>query len=245
HVAVALVQPVHALEKLEPALPLERGPLGRRGRVSRRLGRGRTEHELRTPAGGTPTVVGLVRNDPQEPRLERRARTEPRKGGPRLDEAGLGGVLRICRRSRQQKGCPEGDVLIHPHELLEGARVTAPGALRERGVLRRSALHRPVLHRSWPRRSISPCDLYTAAPASVPGRDYAPRGRCLGIVIVSGFGGAPLPRCQLHCHQMKNAAERTMASAATYTLRRTPAISCEGSMRSVSIHTRPRLYRST
>src|SRR5206468_7038919 len=84
-VAVALVETVDPLEQVAEAFPLERGRLGRRGRVSLRLSRG-AERELRTSPGGTSSVVLLVGDDPQEPGLERRARAEPRQRRPRLHE---------------------------------------------------------------------------------------------------------------------------------------------------------------
>jgi len=67
------------------------------------------------------------------------------------------------------------------------------------------------------------------------------RQRPFGTAIVSTFAGLAPPRFQRLCQTTKNAAESTIAAAATKTFRRMPPISCDGSIRSVSIQRRPML----
>ena len=145
-VAVALVEPVDRRQELVAPLSPDRGPLRRRGRVSRRMGRGRAHAESDTPGARATTVVRLVGHDAQEPGLEGRAGPEARQRGPGLHEPDLGRVLRVGGGPDEQVGGAEGDGLVHAHELLEGALVSPPGAVRERSVVGRPALHRPVLH---------------------------------------------------------------------------------------------------
>src|SRR5438094_3359999 len=86
-------------EQLGSPLAVEQRSLGGRGRVPRGLCSGGAEREARATARRAATVVRLVRDDPEEPRPERRSRTKPAERAPCFDEAVLRGVLGLGRAS--------------------------------------------------------------------------------------------------------------------------------------------------
>src|SRR4029077_12003666 len=80
-----------------------------------------------------PTVAGLVRDDPQQPRADRRPVTKAREGGIGLEEGILDGIVGIGLRADEVRG-PQGDVLVAAHELLVRRDVTDAGARDQFGV---------------------------------------------------------------------------------------------------------------
>src|SRR5438093_4380161 len=67
---------VHGREQLRPALRVEHGRLGGRGRVPRGLCCGGSERETRPTSRRAAAVVRLVRDDAEQPRPERRSGAE-------------------------------------------------------------------------------------------------------------------------------------------------------------------------
>src|SRR6202011_1537965 len=75
-----------------------------------------------------------------------------------LHECRLRGVLRVAGRSGND---PRGSVrhlLVAPHQVTVGTRVSLPGPFDESGLVQRAvqstALHRSLLHRSRPTGSV-------------------------------------------------------------------------------------------
>src|SRR5207237_4331758 len=99
------------------------------------------EIDRRTTARRLAAVLGLVRDDPQQPGPKGRAGPEPVESEIRLREALLGGVLGIRRGARDHVRGPGRERLIAPHQLAVCVLVSTLRTLHEIGVLRRSALH--------------------------------------------------------------------------------------------------------
>src|SRR5262249_42726460 len=127
---VALGQGVQRRDQGLVPLRAEERRLGGRGRVPRGRAR-RAERELLPPAGRAPPVPRLVRDDPQQPRPERRAAPEAAERAVRLDEPVLRGLLGVGGVAGEQVGGAEGDPLVQAHELLVGGCVAALRALDE------------------------------------------------------------------------------------------------------------------
>ena len=119
---------VHGREQLRPALRVEHGRLGGRGRVPRGLCRGGSERETRATSRRAAAVVRLVRDDAEQPRPERRSGAEAAQGAPGLDEAVLGRVLGLGRAACDEERGAECDRLVCVHEFCVGLVVAATSA---------------------------------------------------------------------------------------------------------------------
>src|SRR4029079_11866170 len=82
-----------------------------------------------------------VPHDPQEPRAERRARTEPGQRVVHLHEGLLHRVFRLSRLTSDEPCDAIRDALVARYELLVRVDVTVPGEVDELRVLQWSALH--------------------------------------------------------------------------------------------------------
>ena len=140
--------------------------LGRRGRVVLGAVLDGAEGEVDAPALGSTPVAGFVRDDPEQPRPERRAVTEPRKGPVRLHECLLDCVVGLVGAA-DQAGRSEREVLEGAHELLVRIDVAVAGAHDELRFVQWSALHV-----RW---------FYTGCSRAVPG--MAARGIRYGRMI--------------------------------------------------------------
>ena len=92
------------------------------------------------PPGRPPSVAGLVGDDPQDPRPERRVRPEPRQRGVGLDERVLDGVLGVAV-GRDEVGRPDRDVLVASDQLFVGHDLAFPRADDQLGIFQWTALH--------------------------------------------------------------------------------------------------------
>ena len=93
-----------------------------------------------------PPVARLVGDDGEEPGPHGSARAEARQGPPRLDEAGLGGVLGVGGVAGDQVRGAEGDLLVLGDERSERVGVAAAGPFDELVLSRWSAHHSSSLH---------------------------------------------------------------------------------------------------
>src|SRR5439155_943835 len=123
--------------------------LGRQGRVTRGAILGDAKIDRRSPAGRLPAVLGLVRDDPQQPGTEWRTGTEAREREIGLGEAVLRGILGFGREAGYDVRRPRGECLVAPHQLAVCLGVSVLRAFHEYSVLRRPALHGVGSHPSY------------------------------------------------------------------------------------------------
>src|SRR5262249_61818267 len=86
-------------------------------------------------------VARLVRDDAEQPRLERRTCAEAAERAPRLDEPFLRRILGFARAAGDQKRSAICDRLVGVHELSVGVMVAASGALDQLRFVEWTALH--------------------------------------------------------------------------------------------------------
>src|SRR5712692_4211470 len=125
--------------------------LGRQGRVTRGAILRDAEIDRRSAAGRLPAVLGLVRDDPEQPWAEGRAGPEAPESEVRLGESILRGVLGFGRKPRDDIGRPRGERLVAPHQLAVCLGVSVLRAFHEYSVLRWPALHGVGSHPSYNR----------------------------------------------------------------------------------------------
>src|SRR2546426_3664611 len=160
------------LAKLAERAKHERTPLARQGRLLGRQGRvtrgailDDAEVDRRSPAGRLAAVLGLVRDDPEQPRAEGRSGPEAPECEVRLGKAVLRGVLRLGGQARDHVGGPGGERLIAQHQLAVRLGVSVLCAFHEYSVLRRPALHGVGSHPSYNR----PAKRFPVTPRRGPG----------------------------------------------------------------------------
>ena len=146
-VAVVVGQPLDRREQPLLVLARDERRLGGRDRVPRAGLVDRAQDEPLAAARRAAAVASLVGDDPQQPRLERRAAPEAPERALRLDESVLRGLLGVGGVARQQVRRAERDPLICAHERLPGLEVAAPGPLDELGFVQWPVHHRRVIHR--------------------------------------------------------------------------------------------------
>src|SRR5206468_4176564 len=126
--AVMLFETVHGGEQLLASLRAEECRLGGRGRVPRDDVPGRAQRDRLAAAAGATAIARLVRDDAQQPRLERRTGTEAPERAMRLHEAVLRSLLRVGGIAGDKPCGAKGDALVRAHELLVSGRVSPLGA---------------------------------------------------------------------------------------------------------------------
>ena len=127
-------------EQRRPRLAGEDRRLGRWSRIARPAVLGGAEGETGPAPGRPPSVAGLVRDDPQDPRPERGVGPEARQRGVGLDERVLDGVLGVAV-GRDEVGRPDRDVLVASDQLFVGHDLAIPRADDQLGVFQWTALH--------------------------------------------------------------------------------------------------------
>ena len=105
-------------EQLRAPLVREQFRLGGRDRVPRAGLVGQAQREVRAPPRRSPSVAGLVRDDLQQPRPERRAAPEPPERAVGLHEPVLGGLLGVRGVAGDQERGSKRDSLVRSHERL-------------------------------------------------------------------------------------------------------------------------------
>ena len=121
--------------------------LGRRGRAARGTFVGDPERKVLAPAGGAAPVPGLVDDDLEQPRPERRAAAKAAEGRIGLHERVLGRFLGVGGRARDEIGGPECDLLMQHDERLVGRGVATLRLLDELRLCEWSAHHLVWIHR--------------------------------------------------------------------------------------------------
>src|SRR5207245_10864179 len=115
--------------------------LGRQGRVTRGAVLSDAEVDRRSPAGRLAAVLGLVRDDAEQPGPEGRAGPKTRQREVRLGEPVLGGVLGFGREPGARVRGPGGEGLVAPHQLAVCLGVSVLRAFHEYSIHRPPALH--------------------------------------------------------------------------------------------------------
>src|SRR5262249_38860501 len=129
HETLVVRQLVDRRKQRAARLEVGGGRLGGRGRVPRGLCGGGWEGKVRAAPRRAAAVARLVRDDAEQPRLERRTCAEAAERAPRLDEPFLRRILGFARAAGDQKRSAICDRLVCVHELSVGVMVAASGAL--------------------------------------------------------------------------------------------------------------------